>query len=83
MLEALACGKPVVASRVGGIPEIIVSTDYGLLVDPPHGEGFAEAIQAALDKAWDRERLVRYAMEHSWDQVSTKQESVFQQVVPF
>lgn len=82
LLEALACGKPVVASRVGGIPEIVASADYGLLVDPPGGEGFARAIQAALDKHWDVERLVRYATEHSWDQVSAKQENLFQQVVP-
>ena len=34
MFEALGCGKPFVGSKVGGVPEVITSEEYGLLVEP-------------------------------------------------
>jgi glycosyltransferase involved in cell wall biosynthesis len=80
LLEALACGKPVVASRVGGIPEVICSPEYGILVDPPTGSGFAAALQTALHKRWDTEKLVHYARQQSWEQVSAKLERLFEDV---
>jgi len=47
IIEAMAAGLPVVASRVGGIPEIVNSDDIGLLVDAPPT---ADAVTAALDR---------------------------------
>jgi glycosyltransferase involved in cell wall biosynthesis len=44
LLEAMACGLPVVASRVGGVPDIVVEGESGYLVDP----GDADALTAAL-----------------------------------
>ncbi len=44
VMEAMSCGKPVVASRVGGIPEIIISKQVGELVESGDDAGFAEAI---------------------------------------
>jgi glycosyltransferase involved in cell wall biosynthesis len=43
-VEASATGLPVVASRFGGIPEIVVHGETGLLVDPDDIHGFGEAI---------------------------------------
>ena len=48
-LEAMALGKPVVASRVGGLPEILEGAD-ALLVDPDEPIILAKAIDAALEK---------------------------------
>ena len=48
-LEAMACGKPVIASNVGGIPEIIKDTATGLLVNPGSFKSLAEAIIRVLD----------------------------------
>ncbi|MDI3541356.1 MAG: hypothetical protein PWQ62_270 [Candidatus Methanomethylophilaceae archaeon] len=59
-IEALACGKPVVATRNGGSEEVIISDDYGLLVDPANPNELREKIIEAPDKDWDREKILVY-----------------------
>ena len=67
ILEALACGKPVVATHVGGIPDIIQSSDLGILVEPQNSEALGSALKAALDSPWDPETLRKRAAEYgSW-----------------
>jgi glycosyltransferase involved in cell wall biosynthesis len=44
VIEAMAAGCPVVASRVGGIPEIITAADLGTLITPDDPRGLADAI---------------------------------------
>jgi glycosyltransferase involved in cell wall biosynthesis len=57
VLEAMASGVPVVASRVGGVPEMLTSSDLGVLVDPLTPEAFAGAIRAVLARP-DRGRSI-------------------------
>lgn len=54
IIEAAACGLPVIATRVGGIPEIISSESLGVLVEPDSPDELAEAIESMLA---DSERM--------------------------
>ncbi len=56
-LEAMAAGKPVIASRVGGLGEAVVHEGTGLLVEPEDAPALAEAIARLLDDAALRARL--------------------------
>src|SRR5439155_27155037 len=58
-LEAMACGLPVVASRVGGVREIVQEGENGSLVPPSDAGALAAALRAALARTWDREAIVR------------------------
>jgi glycosyltransferase involved in cell wall biosynthesis len=44
IMEAMACGLPVVATRVGGVPEIVQNGETGFLCDPADEDGLARAI---------------------------------------
>jgi glycosyltransferase involved in cell wall biosynthesis len=57
ILEAMAAGLPVVASRVGGVAELVVHGETGLLVSPGDPESFAAAVQRVLDDSDLRRRL--------------------------
>ena len=67
VLEALACGRPVVAARVGGVPELI-SAETGVLVAPEDPTALAIGLHAALARSWQPEALRASVPCLSWDQ---------------
>lgn len=70
VLEALACGRPVVATNVGGIPEIL-SDRSGILIPPRDPAKLAEALNSVLDKQWDSDAISREG-SRSWGTVSAE-----------
>jgi len=71
ILESLACGTAVVATRVGAAPDLLQEPGLGVLADPSP-ESLREALQVALTRSWDPDRLVAYARRHTWDQVAQR-----------
>lgn len=71
LMEAMVCGKPVVASRVGGIPELVRDRVDGILVDAGDVRGLANAIVQLLRDPGLRAKMgsagANRAQEFSWD----------------
>jgi glycosyltransferase involved in cell wall biosynthesis len=80
LLESLACGTPVVATAVGGVPEIISSDKLGLLTERDERK-IAAAIRAALKKRWQSHDLIEYAGEHAWERTALAVRHVFESVL--
>ena len=80
VLEALACGRPVVATRVGGIPEIM-SDEFGRLVPPRDSAELARALASVLDRNWDAAEISAHG-SRSWSTVAAELLDVFESLVP-
>ena len=81
VLEALASGRGVVASRVGGIPELITEGRNGVLVPPRDPDALAAGLAAALGRAWEPEAQ-RASVEYlSHDGVAAAYRRVLEQVI--
>ncbi len=78
VLEALACGRPVVSTRVGGIPEIM-NDSCGRLVPPRDSTALAEALDAVLATSWDADAISGH-WSRSWSTVAGELMDVFRTV---
>jgi glycosyltransferase involved in cell wall biosynthesis len=81
LLEAMACGTPVVASAVWGTPEVVSDRAAGLLVSERTGAGFAAAIADLLANPPSRSATRAYAEQFSWDATTAGQLEVFKSVI--
>jgi len=61
--QAFAMKRPVVATSVGGLPELVVDGETGLLVEP----GNAEAMAAAIEKTWEDSEATHYRVERAYE----------------
>jgi teichuronic acid biosynthesis glycosyltransferase TuaC len=69
VIEALACGTPVVATRVGGIPDLVDERRCGILVPPRDAASLERALDSALSKQWDRPAISAH-WNRSWTTVA-------------
>ena len=81
MHEALACGLPVVACGVGGIPEMLADPGLGTICEPREPEHLAEALREALERDWDTAKLTAAAEPYSYDRLRLKYEQVYRRVL--
>lgn len=86
VLEAMACGTPVVASRVGGLQWTVRHGESGFLVDRREPEAFAAAIGFILRDGQLRDRMsegaARIAGGYSWSMVADRTLELYSELVP-
>ncbi len=81
LLEAMACGTPVVATRVGGIPEIVQAPEAGKLVEERTPEAVAVAVRALLSAESNRQATRHYAERYDWGETTRGQLALFRRLV--
>lgn len=81
LLEAMACGTPVVASNVWGTPEVVASSEAGVLMQTLSEEGCADGVAKLRAHYPDRAATRRYAECFNWDETTRGQLELFQRVV--
>jgi glycosyltransferase involved in cell wall biosynthesis len=77
LLEAMACGTPVVASNVWGTPEVVRVPEAGRLMRARTPEAVAEAVRGVWTSPPDRRRTRAYAEQFSWDATTAGQLDLF------
>lgn len=80
VLEALSMGRPVVASKVGGIPDILCDGETGFLVPPRNESALADYLHIALNRSWAPEAISARG-PISWDESAAMLESVLHEAV--
>lgn len=85
ILEAMAAGLPVVATRVGGLTEIVEDGENGFLVEPRSPQETADRLCLLLADDSLRERISRNNREkakaYSWDRVADRLEALYQEII--
>ena len=85
-LEAAASGLPVVASRVGGLPEIVADGETGLLAPPEDPVALAEALARLIDSPEQRRALGRAARaravtRYDWQRCARAMERLYEEIL--
>jgi len=85
-LEAMACGTPVVASRVGGIPEVVVDGETGWLVEPGDATALGRALREALADPERARRMGeagrrRVEAQFAWDRIADRTLAVYRDAI--
>jgi glycosyltransferase involved in cell wall biosynthesis len=81
LLESMACGTPVVASRVGGIAEVLTAPEAGCILPERTPDAIAEAVQFILAAPPDRAATRAYAEKFGWDETTRGQIALFEEVL--
>jgi teichuronic acid biosynthesis glycosyltransferase TuaC len=68
VIEALSCGRPVIATNVGGILEL-VNEESGILIAPRDSRALAAAIEKAMNRGWD-EHFISEQFRRGWDEAA-------------
>lgn len=81
VMEALACGTPVLVSAVGGIPDIVKENFLGFLIDPDSSTDLKSKLETALKIDWDRNRIRKYMEKFTWDQCAKQVIDIYKEAL--
>ena len=86
VLEASACGVPVVASKVGGLPEVVQDGVTGLLVPPADHVALADALEGLLKNRTLRRQMGEQGRQfvhasYAWDTTALTMEALYERIV--
>jgi len=81
LLESMACGTPVVATKVWGTPEVVTQAEAGILVDERSVSGITSGVRTLLEDYPDRKQTRRYAEKFSWEETTRGQEALFGKIL--
>ena len=81
IFEALGCGKPVIGTKVGGVPEIIKNDRLGILVPPKNPDALADAILTALEHKWDLNYISMYAKQFTWSSIAKQILEIYHKLI--
>lgn len=70
LLEAMACGTPVIASNIPGTSEVVFASEAGILVNERSVEGFTAGVSYLFSHYPDRLKTRKYAEKFSWEETS-------------
>lgn len=79
--EALACGLPVVSTRVGSVPDL-VGLDSGILCHPGDPAALASALAHGLATSWDHAAIARHGAAHTWAGVARQLVALYERLGP-
>lgn len=79
LLEGLASGRPAVATRVGGIPDVLSDPRSGIVVEPRNATALAGALLAALDRTWPEDEVQRCGPV-TWEDSATELRAVLESI---
>jgi glycosyltransferase involved in cell wall biosynthesis len=81
LLEAMACGTPVVASNVWGTPEVVTTIAAGVLMHERTPQGIVQGVRSLFEKMPPRHETRHYAEGFSWDETTAGQLALFKKIL--
>lgn len=81
LLESMACGTPVIATNVGGTPEVVTAPEAGVLMVDRTPEALVSAARGLFATYPDRSATRRYAERYSWDATSAGHLGLFSRIL--